>query len=93
MCMDEDIEKIKAIVRSSNLSEVEKARWEEQLETLPPFFVRDLASVLEDDPGNLTWMTKNWEMKEKMLSGGGKKVWDEIITQEEKDISSLLEKS
>jgi len=91
--MEEDAKKINEIVEASNLGADAKARWQGQLQLLPPFLLRDLCAVLEENPSNLIWMTKNWEMKEGLLAKGGANVWDEIVAQEEKDITSLLEQS
>lgn len=91
--MEEDAKKIMEIVEASSLEESIKARWKSKLQLLPPFLLRDLRSVLEEDPGNLIWMTKNWEMKEGLLAKGGSNAWDEIMAREEKDITSLLEQS
>jgi len=91
--MEEDAKKINEIVEASNLGADVKARWLGKLQLLPPFLLRDLRSVLEEDPSNLIWMTKNWEMKEGLLAKGGSNAWDEIAAREEKDITSLLEQS
>ena len=91
--MEEDAKKIQEIVEASNLGADAKARWQGNLQLLPPFLLRDLCAVLKEDPGNLIWMTKNWEMKESLLAKGGANAWNEIMAREEKDITSLLEQS
>ncbi|OGF86559.1 hypothetical protein A3B19_00490 [Candidatus Giovannonibacteria bacterium RIFCSPLOWO2_01_FULL_46_32] len=91
--MEEDAKKIQEIVEASNLGADAKARWQGKLQLLPPFLLRDLCAVLKEDPGNLIWMTKNWEMKESLLAKGGANAWNEIMAREEKDITSLLEQS
>jgi len=86
--MPDEQAKLLSIVNSSALGEEEKARWRKCLPFLPDFAAADLLEALEHDPKLISWLTENWDMKERLKKEG--QGGDAILAEEARQIEQLF---
>lgn len=82
-------EKIKTLVKNSELPEEDKQLWDELLDVTDENQKEILADFLEDDEGRLLFLTDNLKRKREALENGDPELINQILDSEEEALIKL----
>lgn len=82
-------EKIKTLVKNSELPEEDKQLWDELLDVTDENQKEILADFLEDDESRLLFLTDNLKRKREALENGDPELINQILDSEEEALIKL----
>lgn len=82
-------EQLKQIIQESALSQPDKSLWLGVIEGSKPEIAEIIYSYLSKEPDKLSWLTQILKKKMEAIKSSNQKLWQEIISEELKEINKL----
>lgn len=75
-------QKLQSIIEKSSLTDTQKSKWKILLRFAGPEFAQNILDVVESNPEELEFLTKNLEDKIKAIDNPDREKWNRIIKEE-----------
>lgn len=82
-------QKLQIIINKSSLADTQKLKWESFLRLAGPEIVQSILDVVESNPEELEFFTKNLEEKIKAIDNTDRTQWNNIIKAEKEYLRNM----
>ncbi len=82
-------QKLHTIIDKSSLTDIEKSEWKTLLRLAGPKVAQDILDIVESNPEELEFLTKNLEDKIKAIGNPDNRQWDNIIKEEKEYLRNM----
>jgi len=82
-------QKLQAIINESSLTDSQKSKWKTFLSFAGPKITQSILDVVESNPEELEFLTKNLEDKIKAIDNPDGEQWNNIIKEEKEYLQNM----